>query len=68
MKRSDARPSASRNLQTEVGVGVTEFSGVPAYNPEQQHRNANMSQQFDLSMGGLACHANWHGRNIYVSL
>jgi len=31
MKRSDALPRASRNLQVEVGV--TEFSWIPAYTP-----------------------------------
>ena len=35
MKRSDALSSVSRNLQAEVGVGMTEISGVPAYNPEE---------------------------------
>jgi len=34
MKHSDALSSASRNLQFEVGVGVTEFSGVPAWTPK----------------------------------
>ena len=34
MKRSDALPSASRNLQVEVGV--TEFSWIPAYTPRDR--------------------------------
>jgi hypothetical protein len=34
MKRSDALPSASRNLQVEVGV--TEFSWIPAYTPDNE--------------------------------
>ena len=34
MKHQDALSSASRILQAEVGVGVTEFSGVPAWTPE----------------------------------
>jgi len=29
MRRSDALPSVSKNLQIEAGVGLTEFSGVP---------------------------------------
>lgn len=36
MKRSDALSSVSRNLQAEVGVGMTEISGVPAYNPMEE--------------------------------
>ena len=38
MKRSDALPSASRNLQAEVGV--TEFSAVPAYTPIDKIKRA----------------------------
>ena len=44
MKRSDALPSASRSLQAEVGV--TEFSGVSAYNPMSRNLKRKFTEEF----------------------
>ena len=48
MKRSDALPSASTNSQAEVGVGRTEFSGVPAYNPKLDRLGRSVKNLVDL--------------------
>jgi len=46
MKRSDALPSASRSLQAEVGV--TEFSAVPAYNPDNSRVGRSSTEAVPL--------------------
>ena len=52
MKRSDALPSASRNLQVEVGV--TEFSWIPAYTPYSA-RFFGGNRDSALERDGRAC-------------
>lgn len=61
MKRSDALPSASRSLQAEVGV--TDFSGVPAYNPfmgrsgreQLRQKQDSSSNCFHVTINNLPC-------------
>ena len=56
MKRSDALPSASRNLQLEVGV--TEFSWIPAYTP---------GLEIDTQQGPASCPCRSTWNRPYIS-